>query len=49
MRSVDVYIVFLCLVGMVMIYPLKNMTAIDALFQGVGAATMTGLNSYVMS
>ncbi|EFE35975.1 uncharacterized protein ARB_04909 [Trichophyton benhamiae CBS 112371] len=30
---------------MVMIYPLKNMTAIDALFQGVGAATMTGLNS----
>ncbi|EZF50917.1 hypothetical protein H103_05733 [Trichophyton rubrum CBS 288.86] len=39
------YIVFLCLLGMVMIYPLKNMTAIDALFQGVGAATMTGLNS----
>ncbi|EZF36389.1 hypothetical protein H101_00076 [Trichophyton interdigitale H6] len=40
-----VYIVVLCLVGMVMIYPLKNITAIDALFQGVSAGTMTGLNT----
>ncbi|EFQ99168.1 potassium transporter 1 [Nannizzia gypsea CBS 118893] len=40
-----VYIVVLGLVGMVMIYPQKNISAIDALFQGMAAATMTGLNT----
>ncbi|KAL2220435.1 potassium uptake transporter [Thermoascus aurantiacus ATCC 26904] len=39
------YIVALSIVGMILIYPARNMAAIDALFFGVSAATMTGLNT----
>ena len=41
---VDVYMIGWTIVGSILIYPVKNIRYIDALFLASGAATQSGLN-----
>lgn len=42
------YLIGLSILSSVIIYPLKNMAYIDALFFSSGAATQSGLNTFVL-
>jgi len=41
----DSYMIGLTLLGSIILYPMKNMAYIDALFFAAGAATQSGLNT----
>lgn len=43
------YIVFLAILGSILIYPQHNISYVDALFFGTGAATQAGLNTVNMN
>jgi len=43
--SIDAYLISLSILGSIVLYPIKNMAYIDALFFSAGAATQSGLNT----
>jgi hypothetical protein len=44
----DVYVISLSMVGMILLAPVNNMSAMDSFFMAVSAGTVTGLNTYVV-